>query len=193
MWYVWVPLSMYECVCLVNISDCVFLCVSEYIWECVCVKYVFVYTASVTVWVHLTMCMCLSVCKGICLGSCVHATVLPADLGLCLGLCLSAGLWWTAPWWEGIVPRGPACPQIPWLLQECCCLFMPGFTLYRAPAESITTEHFPADKIKIFILNEMTPQIRNWVYRSDSVLVTAEVCLNSSFQGKILPYQILHG
>lgn len=31
MWYVWVPLSMYECACSMNISDCVFVCLSIYV------------------------------------------------------------------------------------------------------------------------------------------------------------------
>ena len=169
------------------------MCLSIYVSVSVLSMSLYILQVWLCVYIWLCVCDCVSVCEDVCLGSCVLAAILPADLGLYLGSCLSAGLWWTAPWWEGIVPCGPASPQIPWLLQECCCLFMPGFTLCRTPAESITTEHFPTDKIKIFILNEMTLQIRNWVYRSNSVLVTAEVCLNSGFQGKILPYQILHG
>lgn len=38
---------------------------------------------------------------------------------------------------------------------------MTELILCRAPAESITKEHLHVDKIKIFILNEMTPHIGN--------------------------------
>lgn len=104
---------------------------------------------------------------------CIHAAVLPVGLGLCLEPCHSAGCGRLADrlcHWRLYCTMGPISADSLDVLGHCReCVFMPKFTLCGPPAQSVNTEHYCAEKIKIFILSEMTPHIWSRVYRSNSV------------------------
>lgn len=196
--YLWVcALQVYECVqtcvCLCDcgimwVPSCVSRCILVYLWLCVCLS----------MCVSMYMCVCsrsvcvLSMCEYVGLSDCVFVWVwvswdvskrasLPMQLlSPCLGLFFeprhSAGLteasvscrWGVhCTLWPNISPDSLA---LLWAL-----LSFHGWAYSPSP-KNITKEPLCADKIKIFILSEMTPH--------QKLSLEVKFCLSDS-QGRV--------